>query len=188
MTFVEAIFAVLLTLPPPYVSTESQDAYRARMTTIAEAVDVETKDVRGWNLGQTQLAAILLTIWWEESRFDPLVHAGEQHPVWTSDKGKSRCMGQVQASGLVPTPEWALLAGTDLTSTRRCAAATVRVFVAQFRRCVPGGQSASKASLARAIAAYGGRACRPEPWAMARARTVETLLRRLRSPPAVAEI
>lgn len=189
MDFASAILAVLLTLPPPYVSTETAAEYRTRMQTIASAVDAETKDVRGWHLGQTQLAAIVLTIFWTESRFDPVVHAGGIHRVWSQDRAAARCLGQLHASGLVPTPEWSQLAGTDIGATRRCTAATVRVFLAHWRRCVPSGQSASRGNVARALTGYGhGGSCTAAPWSIARARTVETLLRRLRDPPAIAEI
>lgn len=70
---------------------------------------------------------------------------------------------QIQMSRLVPQEEWEQLAGTDMESTRRCAAAGARVWVAQARRCgVWYGRRADRVAVEQASAAYGtGGQCVP---------------------------
>jgi hypothetical protein len=171
---IEAILAVLLALPSPWYADgppETREAYEARLGTIAEAIAAEVE--RGAVLSKRDAAAALVSIWYGESRFALEVHAGTRHPVWTQDDGRAVCMGQLHASGLVPPHEWTGLAGTSLVATRRCAAATLRVLLAQYRRC---GRD-----LARAFAAYGsGSSCQPTERTAARVAKYRDALSRLR--------
>ena len=178
MNLSAAILAAALSLPSPWRSPEPEDAYRARLETIATAVAIEAQAAT--SVHALELAVAVLTIWAHESRFALDVHSGER----TGDLGRARCLGQVHPSGIVPRREWLALTGTDLASTRRCARATVRVFAAQARRCVGTSIPLSAGAVARAFAGYGtGGSCAAAPWARKRARTWGRLLDAARRPP-----
>lgn len=159
ISLASALYYVALALPVP--STEPGEVKEERLGIIGEAIAWEVA-VQPWpgRFSNVDLAALVLTVWHEETRLDARVHAGEEHPTWTSDHGRSRCLGQIQVSALVPLTEWVELAGTDLRSTRRCAAATIRVLRAHAV-CAEEAKDPREA-VARILARYGsGISCEP---------------------------
>ncbi len=147
------LLAAALSLPAPWTKTpvETPEQYQARLDTIAKAIAIEAPN---------KLTAVtVLVVWYDESRFDRRIHAGEEHPIWTQDVGRARCLGQLHVSGLVPRAQWERLVGLDIDATRRCARATVRVLLAQRRLCRARGTP----GLAQTLAAYAsGVTCRPD--------------------------
>jgi hypothetical protein len=125
---------------------ESDVQYRDRIAVIvravAEATAVPRKDGTyavvppTWRWHRTTLAAAVLTHFYEESRFALEVHAGEEHPVWTQDDGRARCLGQLHA-GFVPSHNWQELAGLDLDATKRCVLWTARALTRMALYCSP---------------------------------------------------
>jgi hypothetical protein len=182
-----AILRAALSLAPPWyhpneTPPETPAEYRARVEVIASAVALEVVSLP--TLRPAVLGAVALEIFHSETALDPRLHAGTEHPRHHSDHGKARCLGQVWASGIVPAREWETLAGTDMESTRRCTRATLRVFLAQYRRCNPGRREFSHEALARGFAGYAGRVdCKPGTSAMGRAKRAFRLLELIRRPP-----
>lgn len=117
---------------------------------LAEALVEEAKT--------TDSAAAVLTVFWFESHLDQLVHAGVSHPRWSSDRGRAACMGQLHRSKIVR--DWDSLSGTDLESTRRCVAATLRVLRSVSWACGYRG-AFEGTTIARVFAAYGRGRCPP---------------------------
>ena len=184
MNLSAAILTAALSLPSPWRSPEPEDAYHARLETIATAVAVEASEAR-WRHSPELLAAVVLATWWSETRLSLEAHDGSR----TGDNGRALCLGSVYPSGLVPRATWRQLTGTSLEATRRCARATIRVWLAQYRQCVDRPRAATTEALARGFAGYGyGRCVAPPSWARDRARRALRLaaqIRRPRPPPAL---
>lgn len=123
---------------------ETQAAYEHRIGLMAKALAEVTVDQREdgtartlpvmWRWGRKTIAAAVLTHWYEESRFALEVHAGTEHPVWTQDVGRATCLGQLHV-GLVPSNDWARLAGTDLEATKLCARWSARALTRMALYC-----------------------------------------------------
>lgn len=181
MAFKETLFAAIMAWIPPWYppgeNPETDGEYAARLTTIAEAVALESEIAAAGGFGRRELAAATLIVWYGETRFSYEVHArGESR--WHQDWGQARCLGQLHRSRLVPEEEWQATVGADLQSTRNCARATMRVLLAQSRYC--GMRGANEAALGRVFAAYGsGRGCALTPQAKQRARRWARLMQRI---------
>jgi hypothetical protein len=186
MTIAESLLILMLGLPRPY-DTEPQPAYADRLQTIALAIEAETVDVPGWRWGQHALAAAVLVVAYNESRFARDVHAGERF----GDTGRrSACLMQIQSSPLVPLNTWRTIVGVDLAATRACIRAGITVLSYSARRCAGRATQLTRAHMARILGLYGsGKGCRPYPSAERRAaswaRVVGKLSRRP-SPSAYA--
>lgn len=181
MAFKESLFAAIMAWIPPWYppghNPETETEYSARLSTIAEAVAMESELAATKSFGRRELAAATMVVWYGETRFSYEVHArGESR--WHQDWGQARCLGQLHKSRLVPEEEWTATVGADLESTRNCARATMRVLVAQSRYCRMRG--ASESALGRVFAAYGsGRGCTPTPQSKHRAKRWARLMQRL---------
>jgi hypothetical protein len=172
----ELILSAALALPAPWYETgrnpETPDEYEARVGVIAKAVAIETEYHKregreglyaphGWRWGRKSLAAAVLAHLYSESRFAKEVHEGSVHPVWTQDDGQARCLAQLQATGLVSREEWLTVSGTDLESTRRCVALTVRVLATMQRYCVRTNDLSDTAALVAMFSGLSGSGCKP---------------------------
>jgi hypothetical protein len=172
-----ALLSVALGLPspwyPPGQNPETKEQYRARVEVIAEAVAIEAADARGWTWGTRALAMAALTLMYNESRFKLPVHSGDL----LGDRGRASCLGQIHVSGLVPKSEWLELTGVDLASTRRCARATIRLLVVQYRSCGLHRRAMSVDAMASVFAKYAtGTSCRAGGGSFARAREWQRLM------------
>lgn len=172
-----ALLSVALALPSPWYSPgqnpETREQYENRVEVIAQAVAIEANEARGWNWGARALAVAALTLMYNESHFALPVHSGAR----LGDHGRASCLGQIHVSGLVPKQEWLELTGVDLESTRRCARATIRLLVAQYRSCGLNRRPVSLEGMASLFAKYGtGSSCRPNDGSRARAREWQRLM------------
>jgi hypothetical protein len=145
------ILAAILTLMPAPSPKwgESTLEFRARMELIAQAIATASKVASAPY--RRQLAIAVVVTFWGESRFSPLVQAGEHR----GDGGEAICLGsnhQVRLS----REEWLGLAGLDLDSTTRCATVTAARLKSAWRYC-------PEHSWPAAMVLYGsGRTCRAE--------------------------
>jgi len=173
VSLVTAILAALLSLPPSSTPESVQDR-SARLGTVAEAIDSVARS--------PEEAAALIVIGYEESRLDPLVHAGLPHPIWTQDRGRARSLWQLHRSGLVR--DWDTIAGTDLDATTRAARDALRVLRSAAYLCNR-SSLLTVSDAERAIAAYGNGSgnCRPTVASRHRAQMWERIRRRLWAAP-----
>jgi len=166
------LFETAKELPRSHAPGETEPEEHARLERVskgyAQAV-VPYADGKGWT--GSELAMALLILIAEETKLDKRIHEGTGHPVWHEDHGRSKCLGQVQASGLVPRQIWATLTGSDDDATLRCAEATATVWVSMAKQCgVWYSQRASRAGVAATFMAYGsGGSCTPDERAWSRA-------------------
>lgn len=149
----EVIFAVLMGLPP-WHGDAKEDGREARMEVVASAIDAAASRAvcdgagddceRVWPLGKAELAAMLVTLGWWESRYARHVQLGkcgraECDPVRLRGGRvvhRARSYWQIQASFAVPVGEWRGIAGDDgLATTERAAWAAARVVARSYGRC-----------------------------------------------------
>jgi hypothetical protein len=166
------LFETAREMPRSHAPGETPEEELSRLERIARGYAdsvVPYADGKGWT--GSELAMALWILIYEESKFDLRIHAGTGHPIWHEDHGRSKCLGQLQESSLVPRDIWIDLAGTDEENTFRCAAATAKVYVSVASRCgVWYGRRASREAVAEAFMAYGsGGKCTPDDRAYARA-------------------
>jgi len=192
MQFYDLVLAALLALVPWYGDVE-EAGRDARMATIATAIveasneatchgrDAECKPA--WPGTREELAALLVTLGWYESRFARHVHANQCKPFECDETiirdpktGRitrryfaARSPWQVHWSG--PTrAHWKKIRGLDLDSTRHAARAATAVLVGARGKC---------RTLEGTIANYAtGRSCK---WSQAkqRARKVHAIRAKL---------
>jgi len=150
-TFRAAVHALMPAPSPAW--GESKEAFEARMDIVAVSVDKAVQ--KAPPRMQYKLGLAVLTVFWGESRFSPLIHSGAK----LGDGGKAICMGQHHQ--LTRTEEeWRSLAGLDAESTTRCAEATVNALARAWGYCFARDP---KATFAEAFVLYGtGMTCRPE--------------------------
>jgi hypothetical protein len=166
------LYATAEKLPHSAAPGEEREQYKQRLDGMTTSLAVATKpyaDGRAWTASELSLAMLML--WHGETLFDQRIHAGVEHPKWTQDAGKARCLGQIHISQLVPEEEWNRLVGTSEGATQLCADATARIWVAMARQCgVWSGQRAERTKVAKVFAAYAtGGNCTPgeRDWARA---------------------
>lgn len=149
------ILAAILTLMPGPSPTwgESMPEFRARMELIAQSIAEASKVARAPH--RKQIAMAIVVTFWGESRFSPLVQAGEHR----GDGGQAICLGGNHQERL-SAQDWLGLAGLDLESTTRCATVTALRLKSAWWYCY--GLN-PKYSWPQALVLYGsGRTCRAE--------------------------
>ncbi len=173
----EAILAIALSLPRPSspagIEPETDAAYEDRLTIIADAIAEHSKT--------REDAAAVLTLWYFESRFDRLIHAGLPHPIWNQDRGRARCGTQLHRSRLVP--EWDAIAGIGTVETANCVRATLRVLRSASYTARARGRLEST-TIARVFTVFGTgshlpHGVAPPLWALKRAEFFDRVRARL---------
>ena len=166
------LYSIAEKMPHSAAPGETPEQYKERLAGMTKSVAISMKPYangQGWTT--TELGLMVLEIWNAETLFDQRIHAGLDHPKWTQDSGRAKCMGQIHVSVLVPQDQWEKTVGTDEGATQLCADATARVVVAQARNCgVWAGQRADRNKVAKVFAAYAnGGLCVPQERDFARA-------------------
>jgi hypothetical protein len=195
MILLKALLYVALSLQPWYKDVKNEDPVdrAARYGVIVKAVEeaADNATCTGsykhnpycepiWKGKKEELAFLLLTQAYFESRFARNVHAGECEPhqcdAYKDRHGKVRhkatSIWQIQATGIVPRDEWKTLAGLDQASTNRAAYAAAKVLSAGYKRCK---------TVRGAISQYAGVARCDWPGAKYRTAFYERLLRKARA-------
>jgi hypothetical protein len=197
MNLLKALLFIALSLQPWYkdAKTEDPNDRAARYAVISHGVNhaVDQATCTGtynqnpyctpiWKGRREELAFLLLTQAYFESRFARNVHEGNCEPhqcdAYKDRHGKIRhrstSIWQIQSTGkkgMVPLSVWTTLAGTDQASTNRAAFTAAKVLSSGYRSCrtIPG-----------AISRYAGVARCDWPGAKYRAAFYERLLRKAR--------
>lgn len=161
------IFLVLLSLQPSHGDGETWNERKARMSNVAHAIDTASawstctgkfkvkKCVRKWPESQKQLAMLLVTKGWWESRFARNVHEGKCKS-YECDATKlangmiyhrARTPWQLQKTSFVRGNEWKNMVGTDERSTGIAAVVASRALSSGYNRC---------GTITGAISSYAG--------------------------------
>lgn len=158
MEFISYIFALLLSLPAAHSDAETWEEREARMMIVATAIDeatalatctaqhAPTNDYTCepiWKGSKKDLAVLLITKGWWESKFAKNVHEGDCKS-WECDPKKSadgsivhraRSSWQVQKTGYVKKDEWKKMKGATLEATTIAANVATRALSASYNRC-----------------------------------------------------
>jgi len=151
MNLSSIVLAMVISLPPAYTDRE-ETGREARMRTIAEAVTQATERAccEGygescepiWNGRPEDLAALIVTKGWWESRFALNVHEGKCKP-YECDPAKSmrghithlaRTPWQFQRTGF-SAPFWNDMVGTGLQPTRNAAWVAATILSRGYNAC-----------------------------------------------------
>jgi len=166
MNFLEYIVTVLLSLQPAYADKEAWDQRANRMHVIAEAIDdasskatcegkYSTTDCKKtWTNSKRDLALLLVTKGFWESKFAKNVHEGKCRPYecdsYTKNGRvihKARSLWQIQKTGLVTKEEYNMMNASSVESTTMAANVAVRYLATGMNACK---------TISGAIAIYGG--------------------------------
>jgi hypothetical protein len=152
----ETILAVLIGLPPAVDSTETAAERSARLETVAAAIESASLEAtcKGpysgahwcrpvWSGRREDLAALLVTQGWWESKFADRIGAGrcrsfECDALVLRDGRvihRSRHYWQLQTSSFVPAYLWSQLVGTEYEPTTLAAYAAAIVLGEGLKRC-----------------------------------------------------
>ncbi|MFZ5890898.1 MAG: hypothetical protein ACOY0T_07600 [Myxococcota bacterium] len=176
MSLTTYLLAAIATLPtfhedvgPALVSKK-----QAQAQVIAQAISDVAESAEGWNGSKRELATLLLTVAWHETRFSLRIHAGNCKP-YECDRGRARSLWQLHAHASLPKETWVGLAGLDVDSTRRAAREAAKALTRSRNMC--SGRASGVELVAQTLSAYAGRGCaRLLPDIDARVRTYRRLL------------
>lgn len=156
------------------VSPELSQQKEAQAQMIATAVTQAVDEASGWPSSKQELAALMVTIAWHETKFSLRIHDGRCKPL-ECDKGRARGLWQLQAHRSLPKERWLLVAGLNPDATRVAAREAATALVRSRRMC--GVATRGGDWVGATIAAYAGRGCGGRlPDLRARTRTYRYLL------------
>ena len=155
MIFTEYLLVVLLSLQGAYHDDETWIERTIRMGAAARAIDEvasratcttpynDSECRRVWPRGKKELALLLITKGWWESRFAKNVHEGKcrnfECDAVKDGSGNvthlARTPWQMHYTGFMKPGEWDAMVGTDFESTRTAAWAATRILSRGARLC-----------------------------------------------------
>jgi len=156
---IEYVLAALASLP---VFVEDRGAERAAAKVIqfhhvALAID-DASRAKGWPGSDRELAALMLTVAWHETKLSLRIHAGTCRR-WECDRGRARGLWQMHAEATSSTIAWHALTGIDPASTRLAAAEAARALVRSRRMC-RSLEAHGISWVEMTLTGYAGRGCR----------------------------
>lgn len=162
MNLIKFITMVLLSMEPSYSDKEPWDDRTQRMEIVAKAIDKAAAQAtctdshateackRLWPGSKRELALVLVTKGYWESRFAKNVHEGVCRP-YECDASRAngnivhraRSPWQIQKTGLVTKEEYAKMKSSSLESTTMSAIAATRHLAVGMAKChtIPGAMS-----------------------------------------------
>lgn len=154
MDLTQYILLILMSLPAAHRDTESWEERNGRMEVTARAIDAassratctgkfESQDCeRIWHGAKKDLALLLVTKGWWESRFAQNVHEGNCAPtecdatkVGNVVVHRARTAWQMQQTGLLTRREWNTMVGTTYKQTRTAAWVAARILSRGKKAC-----------------------------------------------------
>jgi len=146
------LYAVFAAGTPPS-EVEPPHERDARLQVIAYAIATESRNV-------DEAALVARTMWEESAHMRLDVHSGKRK----GDDGKATCLAQIHSQHAVPRREWRELAGTDPGSTRRCVAASLKLYRIVAARCDRKHDGPLMRDARRATGYATGRRCDAAAW------------------------
>jgi hypothetical protein len=147
---------------------------QAQAQVIAQAIADVAESAEGWSGRQRELATLLLTVAWHETRFSLRIHEGNCKP-YECDHGRARGLWQLHVQPSLPREEWIHVAGLDVESTRLAAREAAKALSRSRNMCA--GRARGTELIAQTLAAYAGAGCGGRlPDVEARVRTFRRLL------------
>lgn len=170
MNFVQFITLMLLSLEPSYSDKETWGSRTERMELVAQAIDdasskATCSDIYAipscqklWSGSKKDLALLLVTKGYWESRFAKNVHEGKCRPyecdavvvAGQTRSHRARSLWQIQRTSLVNAEEYKLMNSSSLEATKMSANVATRYLSAGFNKC---------RTIQGAISVYGGAGC-----------------------------
>jgi hypothetical protein len=154
---------------------------REQAALIASAISHAAENAEGWPGSKRELATLLLTVAWHETRLSLRIHDGRCKP-FECDHGRARGLWQLHKHASLPRERWLTVAGLDEQSTQNGAAEAALALTRSRHMCRQRGSD----WVASTISAYAGRGCSGGlPDLQARVRTYRMLFALRAKPGAV---
>lgn len=169
MNFMQYITMVLLSLNPSYADEESWENRTGRMEIVAKAIDDASAHAtcegayagagceKKWLGNKKELALLLVTTGFWESRFAKNVHEGkcrkyecDAYKVANKVYHRARSPWQIQKTGLVSNEEYDQMTSATYESTKVSANVAVRYLAVGMTKCK---------TIKGAISSYAGAGC-----------------------------
>jgi hypothetical protein len=176
VTLTAYLISAILSLPTFHEDIGEQlvAQKRAQAELIASAVAEAAEKSRGWPGSQRELAVLLVTIAWHETRFSLRIHDGHCRP-YECDHGRARGLWQLHVHASLPRERWLTVAGLDPVSTLNGATEAATALIRSRHWCAR--QARGRDWVAPTLLAYAGRGCGGQlPDIDARVRTYRHLL------------
>ncbi|HET9958094.1 MAG TPA: hypothetical protein VFQ61_26545, partial [Polyangiaceae bacterium] len=147
---------------------------RIQAETIATAIAEVAEKAQGWPGTPRELASLLLTVAWHETRLSLRIHEGNCRP-FECDHGRARGLWQLHMHASLPRERWLTVAGLDPDSTRAAAQEAARALIRSRRMCMSVSRGADWVPYT--LVAFAGRGCRGQlPDIQRRVRTFHHLV------------
>lgn len=127
---------------------------REQAQLIANAISRAAENAQGWPGSKRELATLLLTVAWHETRLSLRIHDGRCKP-FECDHGRARGLWQLHTHASLPRDRWLTVAGLDEQSTLNGAAEAALALTRSRHMCRQRGSD----WVASTISAYAGRGC-----------------------------
>ncbi len=158
MNLTAYLISAILSLPTYHEDAGEQlkAQKRAQTELIATAVAQAAENARGWPGSPRELAVLLLTVAWHETRFSLRIHEGRCRP-YECDHGKARGLWQLHMHASLPRERWITVAGLDAESTLSAAREAAIALVRSRNWC--SRYARGRDWVAPTLRAFAGRGC-----------------------------
>jgi len=123
---------------------------------IATAIDEAVEQASGWPDSKRELASLMLTIAWHETRLSLRIHDGRCKPH-ECDRGRARGLWQLHVHRSLPKERWLRVAGVNLEATRHAAHEAAIALVRSRRMCAVATRG--REWVGATLTAYAGAGC-----------------------------
>lgn len=156
MSLTTYLLIAIASLPTFHEDVGEQFAAQKRQQAelIANAISRAAENVQGWPGSKRELATLLLTVAWHETRLSLRIHDGRCKP-FECDHGRARGLWQLHAHASLTRERWLTVAGLDAQSTFNGAAEAALALTRSRHMCRKRGSD----WVASTISAYAGRGC-----------------------------
>ena len=156
MSFTTYILTAISSLPMFHEDVGDQFAAQKQQQAeiIASAISRAAENTRGWPGSKRELATLLLTVAWHETRLSLRIHGGQCKP-FECDHGRARGLWQLHTHASLSRERWLTVAGLDAESTFNGAAEAALALTRSRHMCRKRGVD----WVAATISAYAGRGC-----------------------------
>jgi len=150
------LLIAISSLPTFHEDVGEQFAARKREQAqlIASAISRAAEGAQGWPGSKRELATLLLTVAWHETRLSLRIHDGHCKP-FECDHGRARGLWQLHAHASLSRDRWLTVAGLDEQSTFNAASEAALALTRSRHMCRQRGAD----WVASTISAYAGRGC-----------------------------
>lgn len=136
MTLTSYLLAAIAALPVFHedVGADLVATKQDQAEMIAGAIAHSVEGAQGWPGTERELAALMLTVAWHETRLSLRIHDGRCRPL-ECDRGRARGLWQLHVHRSLPKERWLRVAGLNRESTDNAAHEAAIALIRSRRMC-----------------------------------------------------